>query len=254
LTTTTFPLPPNLLAIPGVQALELEVVEVANMGVSMRSIRLRGAGLDTFAYQPGQDVMLVLGQAGDRPLSRRYTIRSFDPATRTLALCVVAHGVDGPGARWANDAQPGDRVNGVGPRGKIFLDGVADWHLFVGDETAAPASLVMLEAVADDTPGAAYLEVAGADDELPMLTSSPAHQVSWLHRHGVAGAASQLLVDALQSAPLPRGTGHAYIAGEVQLVATLRGVALARGLAPEQVSAKAYWSRGRANALRGEPD
>jgi hypothetical protein len=36
-------------------------------------------------------------------------------------------------------------------------------------------------------------------------------------------------------------------------VLRLREVLAARGLAPEQISPKAYWGRGRANAAHGEP-
>ena len=249
------PLPARLLAIPGVQPLALEVVEATDLGPRMRRIRLAGAGLDTFAYAPGQDVMLVLGDTGGRPLSRRYTIRCLDRHTRALELNIVAHGVDGPGAHWAAGARVGDRINGVGPRGKITLARAADWHLFLGDETAAPGSLAMLEALPLKMPALAYLEVVSPEDELPHLVAdADAQRVQWLHRGDRPAAASTLLVEAVAAAPLPAGRGHVYIAGEVQLVATLRQAVLTRGLAPEQVSAKAYWGRGRANASHGEPD
>ena len=45
-----------------------------------------------------------------------------------------------------------------------------------------------------------------------------------------------------------------YIAGEVQIIAAIQRAALARGLAPEQVSPKAYWGRGKSNANNGEPE
>ena len=46
-----------------------------------------------------------------------------------------------------------------------------------------------------------------------------------------------------------------YVNGEVQLVSALnRQMTLERGLAPEQVSVKAYWGRGKANAGNGEPE
>src|SRR5437016_6833362 len=144
----------------------------------MRRIHLAGAGLDDFSYEPGQDVMLVLG-GGERALSRRYTIRAHDARSKTLELNVVAHGVHGPGAEWAASTRPGDRVNGVGPRGKIYLDRDADWHLFVGDETAAPASLAMLEGLAPGIPGLTFLEVTSAADE---LETSSTQRVNWLHR------------------------------------------------------------------------
>jgi NADPH-dependent ferric siderophore reductase len=243
-----FPITSRIASIAGVQPLELETVEAADLGPRMRRIRLGGGSLEGFAYQPGQDVMLVLS-GGERPLCRRYTIRGFDRASRTLELNVVAHGVHGPGAEWACATQPGDRINGVGPRGKIFLDQAADWHLFLGDDSAAPASLHMLEALSADVPGQAYLEVTSPEDELP----TSAEGVTWLYRGDVPAISSTMLVDAMTAAELPEGRGHVYIAGEVQVVNAVLRAALARGLAPDQVSPKAYWGRGKGNESNGEP-
>jgi NADPH-dependent ferric siderophore reductase len=245
-----FPLTQRLVSIPGVRPLELEVVEVSELGAHMRRIRLGGSALQDFTYQPGQDVMLVLS-GGERPLSRRYTIRGFDQASEALELNIVAHGVHGPGADWASQTQPGDRINGVGPRGKIFVDAEADWHLFLGDESAAPGSLHMLESLRDGVPGRAVLEVPSNADELPTLAS--AHDVAWLYRGDVPAIRSTMLVDAMTAAELPAGRGHVYIAGEVQIVSAVLRAALARGLAMEQLSPKAYWGRGKANENNGEP-
>ena len=256
------PLPASVLGIPGVQPLEMQVVDLGDLGPRMRRVLLGapafgggagagGGGGESFAYQPGQDIMLVLGQAGDRPLSRRYSIRDIDRARGALELNVVVHGTGGPGARWAAGVQVGDAVNGVGPRGKITLAAAADWHLFVGDESAAPASLNMLEAVPAGTPAWALLEVTDAEDELP---SRVPQAVRWLHRRAAPDGAASRLGQALANFTLPPGRGHLYIAGEVQMVAALREAALARGLEPAQVAAKAYWGRGRPNAPRGEPD
>jgi NADPH-dependent ferric siderophore reductase len=248
-----FPLPQRLLSIPGVRSLELEVADVSDLGPRMRRIRLAGAGLEDFSYEPGQDVMLVLG-GGERALSRRYTIRAHDARSKTLELNVVAHGVHGPGAEWAASTRPGDRVNGVGPRGKIYLDRDADWHLFLGDDTAAPGSLSMLEALGPDVPAQAYLEVSSPEDELPSsVASSATQQVIWLYRGETPATVSTMLVDAITSADLPSGRGHVYIAGEVQIVNAILRAALARGLTADQVSAKAYWGRGKANENNGEP-
>jgi NADPH-dependent ferric siderophore reductase len=203
---------------------------------------LTATNLAEFSHQPGQDIMLVLGQAGDRPLSRRYTIRSLERGRRRLELNVVSHGIDGPGARWAEAAEPGSRINGVGPRGKIFLDPNADWHLFLADASGAAASLSMLEALPREMPAFAFIEL---EHELPH-TATHQHTVRWL--------ADATLADALDAFTLPAGNGHVYVAGEVLQVNGLRDVALGRGLQAEQVSVKAYWGRGKPNAPRGEPD
>src|SRR5919202_1022601 len=106
-----FPLPARLLAIEGVQPLHLRVAEVGDLGPRMRRIRLADVP-EGFTYKPGQDIMFVLG-GGERPLSRRYTIRNYDQASNTVELNVVAHGVHGTGAHWASTTQPGDRINAV---------------------------------------------------------------------------------------------------------------------------------------------
>jgi NADPH-dependent ferric siderophore reductase len=246
-----FDIPQRLLSIPGVRPLELDVVEAMDIGPRMRRLRLTGASLRDFVYQPGQDVMLVLS-GGDRALSRRYTIRAFDPESRLLELNIVLHGEHGIGTLWASSARPGDRVNGVGPRGKIFLDPDAEWHLFLGDESAAPGYLHMLEALSADTPGQAYLEVSSPRDELGS-SAGGVHQVEWLYRGDTSAMASTMLRDTMIAADLPEGRGHVYIAGEVQVVNGVLHAAIERGLEREQISPKAYWGRGKANESNGEP-
>jgi NADPH-dependent ferric siderophore reductase len=243
-----FPLPQRLVSIAGVRPLELEVVAASDLGPHMRRIVLGSEDLQGFSYEPGQDLMLVLS-GGERPLSRRYTIRRFDAAEHTLELNIVAHGVHGPGAEWANSTRPGDRVNGVGPRGKIFVDRDAEWHLWLGDESAAPGALHMLESLPPGVPGQAVLEVPTPADEL----ATPSEGVTWLYRGDLPAIQSAMLVDAMTAAELPEGRGHVYIAGEVQIVAAVLRAALARGLAQDQISPKAYWGRGKSNELNGEP-
>ena len=193
-TPVGFPLPARLLGIPGVQPLELEIVEAGDLGTRMRRLNLAGANLADWDYRPGQDVMLVLGGTPDRPLSRRYSVRSLDRSSGVLELNIVSHGVHGPGAQWATSARPGDRVDGVGPRGKVFVDPDADWHLFLGDESAAPATLNMLEALAAASAGVAYLEVSSELDEAADKVRVGGHEVKWLRRGETAATSERSAV------------------------------------------------------------
>ena len=52
---------------------------------------------------------------------------------------------------------------------------------------------------------------------------------------------------------LAADAGHVYLAGERADVAAQRAVLLELGLRADQLSPKAYWSRGAANAAHGEP-
>ncbi len=122
---------------------------------------------------------------GDRPVRRRYTIRALDHERRLLTIDVVRH-AGGPGERWVAAARPGDKIEGIGPRGKIFLDPDADWHLFIGDDAALPAYLAMAGALPAGARALVILEVPGPDSEQDLATDADA-EVTWLHRDGRAG-------------------------------------------------------------------
>jgi NADPH-dependent ferric siderophore reductase len=231
--------------------LHFEVADSRQLTPHMQRIELTAPELDAFAYNPGQDIMLLVAADGRRPVRRRYTIRFLDAARHMLTIDVVLHG-DGPGERWVRAARPGDRIEGIGPRGKVFPSAEADWHLFMGDEAALPAILAMTESLPGDSEAMLVIEVPEEADE-QEVTAPGRVRVSWLHRIGrPAGDPSALVAEAAEVELLP-GKGHAYLLGEASVVLRMREVLAARGLPPDQVSPKAYWGRGRANAAHGEP-
>ncbi len=233
--------------------LHFEVVSSTRLTPHMQRIELTAAELDGFSYRPGQDIMLLVAADGRRPVRRRYTIRQLDLARQLLTIDVVLHG-DGPGERWVRSAQAGDRIEGIGPRGKVFPSVSADWHLFMGDEAALPAILAMTESLPGDADATLVLEIPSADDEQDVSAAART-RVSWLHRldRQVGDPASSVLVAEAAEVELPAGNGHAYLLGEASVVLALRERLAVRGLPPDQVSPKAYWGRGRANGGHGEP-
>ncbi|HEU5418539.1 MAG TPA: siderophore-interacting protein [Streptosporangiaceae bacterium] len=231
--------------------LHFTVRSAAQLTPRMRRIELSAPELDGFSYAPGQDVMLLVAADGNRPVRRRYTIRSLDLAARQLTIDVVLHG-DGPGERWIRATRPGDRIEGIGPRGKITINPAADWHLFMGDESALPAIFAMTEALPGDSVATIVLEIPGPDDEQDINPAART-RLTWLHRlSGPAGESAALTAEAAE-VELPPGKGQAYLLGEARVVLALREVLTRRGLPADQMSPKAYWGRGRANAGHGEP-
>ena len=231
--------------------LHLEVASTQSLTPHMQRLELSAPELDGFGYEPGQDVMLLVAADGSRPVRRRYTIRRLDLAERLLTLDVVLHG-DGPGERWVRAARPGDRIEGIGPRGKITTAAAADWHLFIGDESALPAIFAMTESLPGDSVATVVIEVPDPADEQELL--APARtRLTWLHRlAGPAGEPAALVAEAAEVELLP-GSGQGYLLGEAKVVLALREVLASRGLPQDQMSPKAYWGRGRANAGHGEP-
>ncbi len=237
----------------GVLALTLEVSRCKNLTPSCRRVELAGDDLAHLDPKPGQDLMISLDGEGERVRRRRYTIRQFDRDGRRVDLDIALHG-DGPGRRWAEGLEPGKMVEAIGPRGKIFLDADAEWHLFVGDDSYAPAALAMAEAVGPEKTVLLAIEIDGVGHEQPNEIEAPVLGPRWVLRDGRPPGDPAGLLGALEDVALPDGPGHAYIGGEHAMVTTLRDALFARGMTEESVSFKPYWRLGRQNAANGEPD
>ena len=83
------------------------------------------------------------------PVTRTYTIRSYDPARGELAIDFVVHGDAGLAGPWAATVQPGESIGFLGPGGGWRPNPDADVHLLVGDESALPAIAAALEQLPD---------------------------------------------------------------------------------------------------------
>ena len=132
------------------------------------------------------------------------------------------------------------------------MAGEADWHLFAADESGLAAVFAMTGSLPEDGRATAFLEIPeAADEQKPDLPAGAS--VTWLPREGPQAGDPAALAAALRTAELPPGTGQVYLFGEAKVVLALREVLAARGVPGGQVSAKAYWGRGKANAQHGEP-
>ncbi len=237
----------------GSTALALEVVGVAAEAPALRRITVGDPRLRDVEWHPGQDLTLSI-PSGGRPVRRRYTIRRLDRDAATADLQALLHG-DGPGARWAATVSAGDHLEAVGPRGKIWADPAAGWHLFVGDETFLPATFAMVESLPSGTPAVVVLEVGDDIGEQPLDTAAAVTGPLWVRRGQVGGSGDGAqLAQAVAGMELPAGSGHAYAGGEHRAVAAVRAALIGRGLPPEAISAKAYWRRDKPNQYHGEPE
>ena len=142
----------------------LQVTESASLTPSIHRVVLTAPGIEGLQYAPGQDLMLRIPLVGDKIVNRRYTIRRFDQAGKTVTIDVSLHGA-GPGTDWIRAAEVGDRIDAIGPRGKVTVNPEADWHLFVVDETGLPGALAMIEALPSGSRATAIAEVDTPADE-----------------------------------------------------------------------------------------
>ena len=236
----------------GAHARLVEVVSSVALGVSLHEVVLRGD--PALAGVPGNDVMVRLVDAKGKHVRRRYSVRSVDEEQGLVTLWVVTSH-EGAGARWASTARAGDQVDLVGPRGKITLDPLADWYLFVGDTTGLASFYRMAQSI--ETPGRAIF-IVEVDDINDALTAPFDEELGvtgiFVERRGRAYDDPAGLLGGLAAFEMPAGNGHAYVFGEFHVARAL-GFALSdRGMSDEQQSHKAFWRAGRHNAEHGEPE
>jgi NADPH-dependent ferric siderophore reductase len=177
------------------------------------------------------------------PRTRTYTVRSYDPESREMAVDFVVHGDEGVAGPWAARAQAGEVLHFMGPGGGYAPDPSADWHLLAGDESALPAIAAAAERLPAGAPARIYVEVAGPAEEQKLATEADA-DVVWLHRgERPVGAA---LAEAVAALDFPAGRVHAFVHGEANVVKELRRqLRVEHAIPREQLSISGYWRLGK---------
>lgn len=181
----------------------------------------------------------------ERPWMRSYTIRAHDPRAATVDIDFYVHGGDGgrsehgPATRWARDARPGDTLGMFGPSGYFATPvtvGAADWTLLAADGCSLPALATVAEALPPGHRSVAFVQVADATEEQPLVTAGE------LTVHWLRGDASP--AEAVRGAALPPGTPYAWLAGEAGAVRALRRhLVQERGYDRRAVHFTGYWRR-----------
>lgn len=218
-----------------------ELIRTDQLTPRLRRLHVAAPGLP---WTPGQHVRVVVtgparswaGALLPGGMLRTYSVFDYDGSV--LQLCVLDHG-DGPGARWARSARPGDLVRFSGPQGRMRVE-PAPYYLFAGEETAAVTFGPMLRTVGT-TRVYGVIEVDGKADRLPLHAG-----LTWRYRDGRPAADSASMIAAVAGLELPPQPGAAYVAGEARTVQAIRShLVRDRGWPPRQVVTKPYWAPGR---------
>ena len=233
----------------GKYAMEATVTGVREVTPTMRAIRLTAEAPIEFTYSPGQhiriqinDPLSVSGLLRPGETLRTYTIWEFDRDARELELRAHLYDGDGIGLRWAREVRAGDAVTFWWPERNFFVRD-ADYHLFVGEETASAAFGPMLRALDQCTPVCGVLESETPDLDPPL--PGP-HRLRRVHREGRPAASSTVLLDAVTGLDLPADAGVAYVAGEARTCQLVRDhLVRDRGWPRTSVKVKPFWTPGK---------
>lgn len=177
------------------------------------------------------------------PVTRTYTIRSFDRERSELAIDFVVHGASGLAGPWAAAAEAGDQIGFRGPGGAYAPEDSYDSHLLVGDEAAIPAIAAALEHLPESATATALLEVADHEHRLPVPENDRI-SVIWVHRgnrpYGLP------LAEATREHGLPAGRVQVFVHGNAAMIKDLRRwLFVEERLDRAQVSISGYWRSGQ---------
>ncbi|GIJ51425.1 siderophore-interacting protein [Virgisporangium aliadipatigenens] len=187
---------------------------------------------------------LLMMPKSTRPWVRNLTVRRARPADNEIDIEFALHG-DSPMSTWARRARPGDPA-GIFDIGAVYRlpEGVRS-QLLVGDESALPAVLSILDATPPGLATEVYLEVAAAAD-VRAVEAPAGVRIHWFSRDGRDVRPGALALEALRDATLPPGRFYTWVAGESRLATTARRhLVNDRGAAGRDVSFVGYWRLGR---------
>ncbi|SSS28272.1 bauF [Acinetobacter baumannii] len=90
--------------------------------------------------------LIVSNPPEGQPISRVYTVRSFNPINAQIEIDFVKHEDLSPAMEWLNSAQVGTKIGLIGPRPHFIPNFTAKKHVVMfADDTAVPALYSILK-------------------------------------------------------------------------------------------------------------
>lgn len=221
------------------ERLEMEVVRVDRPHTTIARVTGRIAPLRPAPWAtPNVAVRIeVESPEGARPISRVYTVRSFDAERLEIEIDFVMHGADSPAMRWLAAATPGARVWMTGPRAHFVPPSDTGRQVAIlADDTAIPAVHAILAAWPEGVEGTVWLDTnePGLVDELPDAPGVVCH---------IQPQGPDRLLAAAQTLDDP-ARWIVWAAGERQEMRRIRALLNSRGFTRDDIQILGYWRRG----------
>lgn len=124
------------------EQLEMTIVSIHTPYPSIVRIQGKINTLQPELWQaPNLAIRLIVSNPPDgQPISRVYTVRSFNPVNTQIEIDFVKHEDLSPAMEWLNSAQVGTKIGLIGPRPHFIPNFIHKKHVVMfADDTAVPA-------------------------------------------------------------------------------------------------------------------
>lgn len=130
------------------EQLEMTIVSIHTPYPSIVRIQGKINTLQPELWQaPNLAIRLIVSNPPEgQPISRVYTVRSFNPINAQIEIDFVKHEDLSPAMEWLNSAQVGTKIGLIGPRPHFIPNFTAKKHVVMfADDTAVPALYSILK-------------------------------------------------------------------------------------------------------------
>lgn len=130
------------------EQLEMTIVSIQTPYPSIVRIQGKINTLQPELWQaPNLAIRLIVSNPPEgQPISRVYTVRSFNPVNAQIEIDFVKHEDLSPAMEWLNSAQVGTKIGLIGPRPHFIPNFTAKKHVVMfADDTAVPALYSILK-------------------------------------------------------------------------------------------------------------
>ncbi|EPG40012.1 siderophore-interacting protein [Acinetobacter baumannii] len=130
------------------EQLEMTIVSIQTPYPSIVRIQGKINTLQPELWQaPNLAIRLIVSNLSEgQPISRVYTVRSFNPVNAQIEIDFVKHEDLSPAMEWLNSAQVGTKIGLIGPRPHFIPNFTTKKHVVMfADDTAVPALYSILK-------------------------------------------------------------------------------------------------------------
>jgi len=172
-----------------------------------------------------------------KPIVRTYTIRAHRRELCEVDIDFVVHS-DGPAGRWVTNAVPGDVVGLTNAAGNQPLPELARSLLLLGDVSALPAIMTILESLTTDQEAITLLITDSPENEIPLEAAADG-RARWIH-----GSDEETMIEELRQALSAHQPDYVWAAGEAGSLREVRHLLrLDIGYSPMNSHIVGYWKR-----------